>query len=213
MKHTLPEYFFDLSSFAHKKLFSVESPVWEALNQITQYIKQYSRFGLILSPIPEDVTLVTRGPIYIGKETKVEPGAYIEGPCIIGNHCEVRHGAYVRPGVITGDHCVIGHATEVKHSILLDHAKTPHFNYVGDSILGSHVNLGAGVICANFRLDGKEVKVHANEQVHSTGLRKLGAVIGDKSQLGCNTVVNPGVLIKKGSLFRSCTPIQTSNVE
>ena len=108
----------------------------------------------------------------------MEPGAYIEGPCVIGKACQIRHSAYVRPYVVTGDRCIIGHSSEVKHSILLDGAQAPHFNYVGDSILGNGVNLGAGVICANFRLDHREVIVEIEGNRHETGLRKFGAIVG-----------------------------------
>jgi bifunctional N-acetylglucosamine-1-phosphate-uridyltransferase/glucosamine-1-phosphate-acetyltransferase GlmU-like protein len=124
----------------------------------------------------------------------------------------VRHGDYVRPYVLTGKRCVIGHSTEVKHSILLDGAQAPHFNYVGDSILGKGVNLGAGVICANFRLDHGEVIVEVEGKRFKTGLRKFGAILGDLSQIGCNSVLNPGVLLRKRTFSRACSSIQKSNV-
>ncbi len=143
--------------------------------------------------------MVNPEQISIGEGTIIEPGAYIRGPCIIGKNCQIRHGAYIRGNVIIGDHCVVGHATELKHSILLDHAHAAHFAFVGDSILGNGVNLGAGVRCANLRLDGAPVCVQYGEESFSTGMRKLGAVIGDEAQIGCNVVLNPGTCFGKES--------------
>ena len=206
-----PERFFDLQEFLHKDLFKLELPVWDSLRELTGYLDN-NNLGKIECSIPEGAILVNPDMISIGKGTRVEPGAYIEGPCIIGEGSQVRHGAYVRPYVLTGKRCVIGHSTEVKHSILLDGAKAPHFNYVGDSILGKGVNLGAGVICANFRLDHGEVIVEIEGKRFKTGLRKFGAILGDLSQIGCNSVLNPGVLLRKRTFSRACSSIQKSNV-
>ncbi len=195
------ERFFDLEGFAHKDLFS-EGVVWTALKQLKQYIDSYE--CALNCDVPDGVTLVNEKQIEIGEGSVIEPGAYIEGPCVIGKGCVVRHGAYVRKYTLTGDECVIGHCSEVKHSILLNRAKAPHFNYVGDSIVGNGVNLGAGVICANLRLDKGEVFVHVNGQKTPTGLKKLGAIIGDGSSLGCNGVTNPGALFAKNSLSSPC---------
>ncbi len=205
-----PECFFDLSSFSHKELFILDRPIWESLKELKGYMESLS-LGKIECTIPPNAILVNRECISIGKGTIVEPGTYIEGPCFIGENCQIRHGAYVRSHVLTGDRCIIGHATEVKHAIFLDDSKAPHFNYVGDSILGNHVNIGAGVICANFRLDHGEVVVEVEGDVYQTGLNKFGAVLGDYSQIGCNSVLNPGVLFKKRTLSRACTSIQKSN--
>jgi NDP-sugar pyrophosphorylase family protein len=206
-----PERFFDLQEFLHKDLFKLELPVWDSLRELTGYLDN-NNLGKIECSIPEGAILVNPDMISIGKGTRVEPGAYIEGPCIIGEGSQVRHGAYVRPYVLTGKRCVIGHSTEVKHSILLDGAQAPHFNYVGDSILGKGVNLGAGVICANFRLDHGEVIVEIEGKRFKTGLRKFGAILGDLSQIGCNSVLNPGVLLRKRTFSRACSSIQKSNV-
>jgi NDP-sugar pyrophosphorylase family protein len=138
--------------------------------------------------------------IAIGPGTVIEPGVMIQGPCIIGSHCIVRHGAYLRDGVICGDRVVIGHSAEIKHSILMDETAATHFTYVGDCILGSGVNLGAGVKCANLRLDRKDVTVAAGTKKIGTGLKKFGAVIGDRVQIGCNCVLNPGTLIGRESI-------------
>ncbi len=133
--------------------------------------------------------------IAIGEGARILPGAVIEGPARIGRDTEIRPGAYLRGGVWIGDGCVVGANTEVKHSILLDRARAPHLNYVGDSILGSGVNLGAGTILSNFRFDGREVAVPTAGGKLATGLRKLGALLGDRSQTGCNCVLHPGVVI------------------
>lgn len=125
----------------------------------------------------------------------VEPGAYVHGPAIIGEGTVIRQGAYIRGGVITGKNCVIGHTTEVKSSIFCDEAKAGHFAYVGDSILGSHVNLGAGTKISNLKMTNDEVILRIDTEVVKTGLRKMGAIIGDHCETGCNSVLNPGVLL------------------
>jgi acetyltransferase-like isoleucine patch superfamily enzyme len=148
------------------------------------------------------VLLDTR--ICIGEGTVVEPGALIKGPTMIGNHTEVRQGAYVRGNCLVGNRCVVGHATEVKTAILLDGAKAGHFAYIGDSILGNDVNLGAGTKLANLKIVDVEMKVRVEEQVYDTGLRKLGAILGDHVEIGCNAVTSPGTLLGKGSLVYPC---------
>ena len=137
----------------------------------------------------------TQGAIFISKSAKIGPCVHIIGPCFIGDGADVRHGAYVREYSWICNDSIVGHCTEIKHSILLPGAKAPHFNYVGDSILGSGVNLGAGTKLSNLRNDGKEVNVRINGKRHSSGLRKFGAIIGENCQLGCNSVTNPGVVI------------------
>ena len=145
--------------------------------------------------------------IYIGEGTVVEPGALIKGPSIIGNHTEVRQGAYVRGNCIIGDRCVVGHTTEVKHSIMLDDAKAVHFAYIGDSILGNHVNLGAGTKLANLKMVDVEMRIKVEGKVYETGLKKLGAILGDYTETGCNSVTSPGTLLGKASLVYPCVNI------
>jgi len=202
MQELSPSFFFSLEKYSHKMLFENISFVWEALTNILPYLQKTS-LGNIESPVPSSTHLVHPELISIGKETIIEPGAYIQGPCIIGSNCQVRHGAYIRGGVITGDGCVIGHATEVKHAIFLDRAHAAHFNYVGDSILGSDANLGAGSKLANLRLDREEIFFLFQGQKISTGLKKFGAIVGDGAQIGCNAVANPGTLIPPG---KGCLP-------
>lgn len=206
-----PDLFFNLEAFCHQDLFLLDQPIWETLKNLKTYLNGL-KLGAIECEIPDSVTLVNPESISIGKGSRVEPGSYIEGPCLIGENCDVRHGAYIRPYVLTGNECVIGHASEIKHSVLLNGAAAPHFNYVGDSILGNRVNMGAGVICANFRLDHGEIKVEAFGKVFKTGINKMGAIIGDGSQLGCNSVTNPGVLLRKRTFCRPCTSVQETNL-
>jgi len=195
--------FFNLSDFSHRAIFENCQYPWEALLNLSSYLKK-QKLGKIEIEIPTGVFLVNPSTISIGKGTVVEPGAYIQGPCIIGANCQVRNGAYIRGDVLAGDHCVIGHATEIKHSILLNHAAAAHFNYVGDSILGSHVNLGAGVILANLRLDHENVSVRFRDKKIATTMKKLGAIIGDKAQIGCNCVLNPGTVLGPEVLCFPC---------
>jgi NDP-sugar pyrophosphorylase family protein len=150
--------FFSLEEYSHSELFAECEFVWEALLSLSSFFDSL-KLGNIETDVPSSAHLVKPSLIYIGPRTIIEPGAYIEGPCFIDSDCQIRQGAYVRGKVITGKHCVIGHSTEIKHSILFNHCSLAHFNYVGDSILGNRVNLGAGTKCANLRLDRETVKV------------------------------------------------------
>lgn len=189
-------YFFDLSKFAHAELFDGFDYPWLVLNYLEKYLRTLS-LGTIEGDVSKAAHLINPELIYIGKGSVIEPGAYIQGPCWIGNNCVVRHGAYIRGNLLAGERSVIGHDTEVKNAIFLPGAHAAHFAYVGDTILGNGVNLGAGVKCANFKLDKKAVKVQIAGEFIETGMRKLGAMIGDNSQIGCNSVLNPGTLLGK----------------
>lgn len=138
--------------------------------------------------------------IEIGSGTIVEPGALIKGPTIIGSNTEIRQGAYIRGACIIGDDCVVGHATEMKNSIMLDGAKAGHFAYVGDSILGREVNLGAGTKLANFKVSSEPIKLKIDGELLNLPLKKLGAVLGDGTATGCNSVTSPGTFIGPGSI-------------
>ncbi|HLF57386.1 MAG TPA: hypothetical protein VI942_11125 [Thermoanaerobaculia bacterium] len=144
--------------------------------------------------------------IEIGAGTRIAPGATIEGPVRIGRDCEIRPGAYLRGSVWLGDGCLVGTNVEVKRAIFLDRAKAPHLAYVGDSVLGRGVNLGAGTILSNFRHDGAEISIPAGEGALATGLRKLGALLGDEVATGCNSVLNPGTIV--GARTRLYTGVQ-----
>jgi len=140
------------------------------------------------------VTLIGKD-IYIGQGTVIETGAYIQGPAFIGQQTEVRQGAYIRGGCLVGDHCVVGHVTEMKNSIMLNGAKAGHFAYIGDSILGKDCNLGAGTKLANLKIVKNTIKVKGGNKIYDTGLRKFGAILGDATVTGCNSVTNPGTLL------------------
>lgn len=181
-----------------KSLFDDVDPEkpWEVLLRIEKYVRatvQPGNHGTIQGDawIDDDVE--------IGAGTVIEHGAVIKGPAIIGKHCEIRAHAYIRGGVITGDRCVIGHATEVIRSVLMDGVRIDHFNYVGDSVLGNRVHFGAGAKVANLRFDEKEISIAGV----STGLKKIGAFLGDGCQLGVNVSVGPGVLFQKNVWFAS----------
>jgi len=137
--------------------------------------------------------------IVVGKGTRIAAGATIEGPVRIGRDCEIRPGAFVRGGVWIGDGCVVGTNVEIKRAVLMDGAKAPHLSYVGDSILGRSVNLGAGTVLSNFRHDGAEIAIPDGENRLATGRRKLGALLGDGVDVGCNSVLNPGCVVGAGT--------------
>lgn len=202
-----PFEYFDLSKFAHASLFEKKKPVWEALKKIGEYLLSDS-LGNIRGTVEQGAYLINPEEISIGRGSVVEPGAYILGPCIIGENCQIRHGAYIRGNVIVGNQCVIGHATEVKNSLFLDGAQAGHFAYIGDSILGNQVNLGAGTKCANLRFDKKNVPVILEEKRIDSGLRKFGAILGDHAQTGCNSVTNPGTLMGKRSCLSPCATVR-----
>lgn len=191
------EGFFDLTKVSFSDLFDAVGYVWESLNKRDEYIRDH------LNPNIEWIgrdDICVEDDVYVGEGTVIEPGAYIKGPTIIGNDCQIRHGAYIRGGVITGSHCVIGHTTEVIRSVLLNNVRADHFAYIGDSILGNNCHLGAGVILANvkMRMNPSSVKIRINGTSHDTGMRKLGGILGDNTEVGCNSVVSPGTVLEKG---------------
>lgn len=204
MTFILPvEQLFELDGFSHACIFSNCTYVWEALSLLKEYLRSQG-LGRIEVEIPSGAHLENKDLIQIGKGSVIEPGAYLKGPCIIGENCTIRHGAYIRENVLIGNRCVIGHDTEIKHSIFLDDVLAAHFNYIGNSILGNKVNLGAGVKCANLRLDHHPVDVMVGAEKIKTGLKKLGAIIGDGAQVGCNCVINPGTVLGKHSICFPC---------
>lgn len=146
--------------------------------------------------------------IEIGKGVLVESGATIKSPTIIGDCCEVRQGAYLRGHIVTGRSCVLGHTTEIKHSIFLDDAKAGHFNYIGDSILGNNTNLGAGTKFANLRFIDGNIFFDYEDEAVDTGRRKFGAILGDNTQTGCNSVTNPGTIMGKNSFILPNTTVK-----
>lgn len=181
----------------HAALFAGCEYAWDALKILKDYLAAHVRPGL--SNRCEGVAWIGK-QVFIGEGTVVEDGAMIKGPAIIGRNCEIRHNAYIREHVIIGDGCVIGNSCELKHSLLFNDCQVPHFNYVGDSILGHHAHLGAGVKISNVKLDHSNVYVEVEGQPFDTGLRKFGALLGDFAEIGCNAVLNPGSIIGRRSL-------------
>ena len=200
-----PTDFFNLDDYEHKPLFHDDrvTYVWDVLKLLGDYLEQII--------VPEIHGQVMEGAyllddlIYIGPGSVVEPGALIKGPTYIGANTQVRQGAYVRGKVLVGNDCVVGHATEIKNSIMLTGVHAAHFAYVGDSILGNHVNLGAGSRLANLKLDRTNVTVTVADRTYDTGLRKLGAIAGDRVETGCNAVSNPGTLMGPGCMAYALT--------
>ena len=180
----------------HLPALPADGPVWQLLDpKHSSGLK--AQMGAITGEVAcGDPGFFTRGEgIVVDATATVEAGAYLIGPCYVGPRAVVRSGAYVREYSWICADAVVGHATEVKHSILLPGAKAPHFNYVGDSILGTDVNLGAGTKLSNLRNDGGEVHVRLNGERLPSGLRKFGAVLGEGVATGCNSVTNPGVVL------------------
>ncbi|MDN3505588.1 MAG: UDP-N-acetylglucosamine diphosphorylase [Rhabdochlamydiaceae bacterium] len=202
------EQYFDLRNFKHPQLFKKNCFAWEVLDRLRDYLDGFSNYG-IYSEVPSWSILENEEQIYIGKNVTIEPFTLIKGPCIIEDGATIAHGSLVRPYSIISQDALLGHCSEVKESILLEGAKLPHFNYVGDSIIGARVNLGAGLICANVRLDMKEIILKNEEEKCSSGRHKLGAIIGDDSSLSCNLVINPGSFIQKNSFVLSNAKIKT----
>ena len=177
-------------------MFDGVDHVWELLPRLPDLLAEWLADRQIVEGDVMDGALLGNAPVHIALGARVEPGAYIAGPAYIGRGAVVRHGAYIRTNCILLDDAVLGHASEMKNSVLLPGAKAPHFAYVGDSILGNRVNLGAGTKLSNATITGsRSVIVTVDGVTYDTGLRKLGAIIGDDAQLGCNVVTNPGTLL------------------
>jgi NDP-sugar pyrophosphorylase family protein len=193
-----PSDLFDLGQTEHAALFDGCEYAWEALNKLKAYL------GTHLCPALHnrcEGTAFIGNKVFIGEGSVVEDGAMIKGPAIIGRNCQIRHNAYLREDVIVGDNCVVGNSSELKNVLLFNQSQAPHFNYVGDSILGHKTHLGAGVKVSNIRLDRANVTVEVDGRPFDTGLRKFGALLGDGSEVGCNAVLNPGSIIGRGALL------------
>ncbi|MBD3238903.1 MAG: hypothetical protein GF332_04685 [Candidatus Moranbacteria bacterium] len=173
-----------------KPLLNEVEEIWTVLPRLQGFLKSLIKPGFHGIKIGE---VYLDPDVYVGKNTIIEHGAMIKGPAYIGANCQIRQGAYLRGNTYIDDHSIIGHAVEVKNSVIMTKTHCGHFNYVGDSLLGSRVNLGAGAILANLRFDHKTIKINSLD----TGLSKFGALLGDGCQLGSNTVLNPGTIFKK----------------
>lgn len=204
-----PSQYLDLDHTDHRALFENATHAWDALRQISSYLqfrlKPAIHARLIGKPF-------VSGAVFVGRGTVIEQGAMIKGPAWIGEGCEIRNGCYIRENVIIGNGVVLGNSCEFKNSIIFDQAQVPHFNYVGDSILGYKAHLGAGVILSNVKLDRSEIVITTGEGFIPTGLKKFGAVIGDRAEIGCNSVLSPGSVIGRdtilypGSQWRGVAP-------
>jgi NDP-sugar pyrophosphorylase family protein len=192
-----PAQFLDLEHTAHPKLFEGQAQVWDALKQIASYL-QFRLQPQVLGELVGKPFISSN--VFIGRGTVVEQGAMLKGPAWIGENCHIRSGCYVRENVVVGNRVVMGNSCEFKNSIIFDEAQVPHFNYVGDSILGFRAHLGAGVILSNVKLDHGEIAVAASEGNIATGLTKFGAIVGDRTEIGCNAVINPGSILGRGCL-------------
>ncbi len=183
-----------------KELFAQAEYPWEMLPKIKQVIATLIEQGIY------GYTFIARG-VLIGDNVKIHPTATIEAPAVIGSGTEIRPGAFLRGNVITGESCVIGNSSELKNCILLDGVQVPHYNYVGDSILGNHAHMGAGAICSNLKADGKPVVIHGDVE-YTTDLRKIGGILADDADVGCGCVLNPGTVIGKATTVYPLTSVR-----
>jgi NDP-sugar pyrophosphorylase family protein len=213
-----PADLFDLAQTEHAAIFDGCEFAWDALKKIEPYLAAVPK----QNPPKRFPGASIGDRVIIGEGTVVEPGAMIKGPAIIGKNCQIRHNAYLRENVILGDNCVVGNASELKNALLFNGAQVPHYNYVGDSILGHRAHLGAGVKISNVKLlPGNVMVTSCQLQVESsesatpnepaisnqqpattldTGLRKFGALLGDRAEVGCNAVLNPGSILGRGAV-------------
>ena len=197
------------------ELFSTNNPIledvfekstypWEILPQIKDIVAKVVAEGL------EGYTEIAPG-VLVGENVKIAKTATIEAPAIIGKDTELRPGAFLRGNVIVGEKCVVGNSSELKNCILLNHVQVPHYNYVGDSILGDYAHMGAGSILSNLKSGGKNIVIHVDKE-YETGLRKIGGFLGEHADIGCGSVLNPGTIIGKNtqvyplSMLRGCFP-------
>ena len=192
-----PDDLFDLAQTAHAAIFDDCRFAWDALGKIGDYVA--ARVEPELLNTCEGRAYVG-DKVFIGEGTVLEDGVMIKGPAIIGANCRIRHNAYIRENVIIGDDCVVGNSTELKNALLFNGAQAPHFNYIGDSILGHRAHLGAGVKISNVKLLPGNVTVEMDGAPFDTGLRKFGALLGDGAEAGCNAVLNPGSILGRGAL-------------
>ena len=200
---------FDLSHTRAAALLGGCAYPWEALDRIGEAV---GAIGRMLDPSMYDEV---EENVWIARSATVYKTATILPPCIIGEHTEVRPGAFLRGNVLVGDHAVVGNSTELKNCILFDGVQVPHYNYVGDSILGYHAHMGAGAVTSNVKGDRSNVVIKDGEREYETGRYKVGAFLGDYAEIGCNSVLNPGAIVGRGarvyplSMVRGVVPEQT----
>ena len=185
---------YDLDKTIAKEIFEGKEYPWEVLPEIKEFIVKLG------NTLPEEKFDKVGEDVWIAKSAKVFPSAYIGGPCIIDEDAEVRHCAFIRGSAIVGKKAVVGNSTELKNVILFDNVQVPHYNYVGDSILGYKAHMGAGSITSNVKSDKTLVKIKDNTKSLETNLKKVGAMLGDNVEIGCNTVLCPGVIVGRNSI-------------
>ena len=188
---------FDLTQTEHAAIFDGGNFAWDALKKIEPRLAQVPR----QNPPKRFPGASIGDRVIIGEGTIVEPGALIKGPAIIGKNCQIRHNAYIRENVLIGDDCVVGNSSELKNALLFNGAQVPHFNYVGDSILGHKAHLGAGVKISNLKMTPGNIFVEVDGAPFDTGLRKFGALLGDGAEAGCNAVLNPGSILGRSAVI------------
>ncbi|NLW69920.1 MAG: UDP-N-acetylglucosamine pyrophosphorylase [Eubacteriaceae bacterium] len=185
---TIPELL-DTTKTIAAKLFEGKTYPWEVLGEISDFILELGK------SLPEDEYDKIGENVWIAKDAEVFPSAYIAGPCIIDHNAQVRHCAFIRGSAIVGKNSVVGNSVELKNCVLFDNVETPHYNYVGDSVLGFHAHMGAGSITSNVKSDRLNVEIKGYGEKIPTGRKKVGAILGDWVEVGCNSVLNPGTVI------------------
>lgn len=183
----------DLEKTIAADLFADCEYPWQVLGGIKSFILKLGE------KLPSDRFEKIGEDVWIAKSAKVFPSAYIAGPCIIDEEAEVRHCAFIRGSAIVGKKCVVGNSVELKNVVLFDNVQVPHYNYVGDSILGYKAHMGAGSVTSNVKSDKTLVTVHEGDEKMETGLKKFGAILGDNVEIGCNSVLNPGTIVGRNS--------------
>lgn len=187
---------FTLSECPYPELFENSTYPWEVIGRIAAYASDHATSDTSQATVHP--TAVLTGNVQLGKGTVVGPHAVIIGPVIIGDNCEIRPGAYIRANALIGDNVVVGNSTELKNVLLFNNVQVPHFNYVGDSILGYKVHFGGGSVTSNQKSDLSEIVIKLDDIEYATGLSKLGAIIGDHCELGSNVTLNPGTILGQG---------------
>lgn len=200
-KDKLGNQLFDWQHSIAADLLQQEAFLWQAIPKIEEYILKLAK------RLPDNYQEI-KPNVWVGPGTEIARTAIVEGPAIIGASCQIRHNAYIRQHIICGDLVVIGNATEVKNAILFDGVQIPHFNYVGDSILGFKAHLGAGAILSNFKAQGDEIFLQFNKEKVGSGLRKFGALLGDEAEVGCNAVLFPGTILGPRSIIYPLCPVR-----
>ena len=185
---------YDLTKTIAREVFVNKLYPWEVLHEIKEFIVKLG------NSLPKDKFDKHGEDVWIAKSAKVYPSAYIGGPCIIDEEAEVRHCAFIRGSAIVGKKAVVGNSTELKNVILFDNVQVPHYNYVGDSILGYKAHMGAGSITSNVKSDKTLVTIKDKDVALETNLKKVGAMLGDNVEIGCNTVLCPGVIVGRNSI-------------